>query len=156
MELTKTQEKFVRRWGEMGTRWGIGRGTALLHGLLYVAGKGLTAEEMSEALGIARSNTSVGLRELEEYGLVSKESRLGERKTYYTAEGDVWEIARRILEESDSGRGSYNGRKDESDEGTAGRGGDLCTRGAELPDECFSQSHQNGRQTTSTYFKINP
>ena len=99
MELTKTQEKFVRRWGEMGTRWGIGRSTALLHGLLYVAGKGLTAEEMSEALGIARSNTSVGLRELEEYGLVSKESRLGERKTYYTAEGDVWEIARRILEE---------------------------------------------------------
>ena len=99
MKLTKTQEKFVRRWGEMGTRWGIGRSTALLHGLLYVVGKGLTAEEMSEALGIARSNTSVGLRELEEYGLVSKESRLGERKTYYTAEGDVWEIARRILEE---------------------------------------------------------
>ncbi len=99
MEISEAQEKFVRRWGEMGVRWGIGRSTALIHGLLYVVGEAMTAEEMSEALGLARSNISTGLKELEGYGLVYKESRSGDRKTYYTAEGDVWEIARRILEE---------------------------------------------------------
>lgn len=83
----------------MGTRWGIPRSTALLHGLLYISAEALTAEEMSETLQLARSNVSTSLRELEEYRLVYRESRPGDRRSFYTAETDVWEIARRILEE---------------------------------------------------------
>ena len=99
MTLTDTQEKFIRRWGDMGTRWGIPRSTAMLHGLLYLAAEALTAEEISCLLGIARSNVSTSLRELEDFRLVYRESRAGDRRSYYTAETDVWEIARRILEE---------------------------------------------------------
>lgn len=36
MQLSATQERFVRRWGEMGTRWGIPHSMAMLHGLLYI------------------------------------------------------------------------------------------------------------------------
>ena len=99
MKLTETQERFVRRWGDMGTRWGIARSTAMLHGLLYISPVALTAEEMCEALTLARSNVSTSLRELEEFRLVYRESRPGDRRSFYTAETDVWEIARRILEE---------------------------------------------------------
>ena len=99
MKLTETQERFVRRWGDMGTRWGIARSTAMLHGLLYISPGALTAEEMCEALQLARSNVSTSLRELEEFRLVYRESRPGDRRSFYTAETDVWEIARRILEE---------------------------------------------------------
>lgn len=99
MKLTETQERFVRRWGDMGTRWGIPRSTAMLHGLLYLAPEALTPEEMSDLLHIARSNVSTSLRELEEYRLIYRESRPGDRRSFFTAETDVWEIARRILEE---------------------------------------------------------
>ena len=99
MQLTETQERFIRRWGDMGTRWGIPRSTAALHGLLYLSPKPLTPEEICSLLQMARSNVSTSLRELEDYGLVYRESRPGDRRSYFTAETDVWEIARRILEE---------------------------------------------------------
>ena len=99
MHLTETQERFIRRWGDMGTRWGIPRSTAALHGLLYLSPKPLTPEEICSLLQMARSNVSTSLRELEDYGLVYRESRPGDRRSYFTAETDVWEIARRILEE---------------------------------------------------------
>ena len=91
MQLSETQMKFIRRWGDMGTRWGIPRSTAMLHGLLYVAQEPLTAEEMCELLKLARSNVSTSLKELEGYNLVYRESRPGERRSFYRAETDVWE-----------------------------------------------------------------
>jgi len=99
MQLSETQQKFIRRWGDMGTRWGIPRSTAMLHGLLYLSKEPLTAEEICETLRLARSNVSTSLRELEDFRLVYRESRPGDRRSFYTAEADVWEIARRILEE---------------------------------------------------------
>ena len=99
MQLSDTQMKFIRRWGDMGTRWGIPRSTAMLHGLLYVAPQALTAEEMCELLQLARSNVSTSLKELESYNLIYRESRPGDRRSFYRAECDVWEMARRILEE---------------------------------------------------------
>lgn len=99
MPLSEVQQRFVFRWGDMGTRWGIPRSTAMLHGLLYLSQRPLTAEEMCHLLKLARSNVSTSLRELEDFRLVYRESRPGDRRSYYTAETDVWEIARRILEE---------------------------------------------------------
>lgn len=99
MQLSETQMRFIRRWGDMGTRWGIPRSTAMLHGLLYVAQVPLTAEEMCELLQLARSNVSTSLKELESFNLIYRESRPGERRSFYRAECDVWEMARRILEE---------------------------------------------------------
>ena len=99
MNLSETQERFIRRWGDMGTRWGIPRSTAMMHGLLYLAPEPLTPEEIATLLHVARSNVSTSLRELEDYRLIYRESRPGDRRSFYTAETDVWEIARRILEE---------------------------------------------------------
>jgi DNA-binding transcriptional regulator GbsR (MarR family) len=71
----------------------------MLHGLLYVAQSPLTVEEMCELLQLARSNVSTSLKELEGYNLIYRESRAGDRRSFYRAESDVWEMARRILEE---------------------------------------------------------
>lgn len=99
MQISEAQMMFIRRWGDMGSRWGIPRSTAMLHGLLYLAESPLTAEEMCELLTLARSNVSTSLKELESYNLIYRESRPGDRRSFYRAECDVWEMARRILEE---------------------------------------------------------
>jgi DNA-binding transcriptional regulator GbsR (MarR family) len=98
MELTAARRRFVLHWGEMGTRWGINRTVAQVHALLFVAGRPLHAEEVAETLAVARSNVSVSLRELLAWGLVRVVHVLGDRRDYFEAEGDVWEMFQSILE----------------------------------------------------------
>ena len=57
-------ERFVLHWGEMGTAWGVNRSVAQIHALLYLSQSPLTAEDIAERLGMARSNVSTSLREL--------------------------------------------------------------------------------------------
>ena len=64
MKLTPVMEKFIVHWGEMGTRWGVNRTVAQIHALLYLSPEPLNAEEISETLGVARSNVSTSLKEL--------------------------------------------------------------------------------------------
>ncbi len=99
MQLTEYQKSFIENWGNMGQRWGIGRADALVHGLLYLAEEELTAEEIGTTLGMARSNLSGALRRLEDWGLIYRETRMGERRAFYHAETEVWVIAQRIIAE---------------------------------------------------------
>ncbi|MGY8688252.1 MAG: GbsR/MarR family transcriptional regulator, partial [Verrucomicrobiales bacterium] len=69
-ELHPVVQKFILHWGEMGTKWGINRTVAQIHALLYTSEKPLNAEEICEALGVARSNTSNSLKELQNWGIV--------------------------------------------------------------------------------------
>lgn len=99
MELSQVQIRFIEKWGNMGSRWGINRSAAAVHALLYLSPEEMTAEDISLALSMARSNVSQALKELEGWGLVLKESRIGDRKAYYSCVSDVWEMARLIVEE---------------------------------------------------------
>jgi DNA-binding transcriptional regulator GbsR (MarR family) len=99
-KLTPVQQKFVLHWGEMGTRWGINRTVAQLHALLYLASKPLHAEEICEALGVARSNVSTSLRELQNWGLIKITHVLGDRRDHFEiVTADVWEMFRIVLDE---------------------------------------------------------
>lgn len=100
-EITDQREtaltRFVLHWGDLGGRWGVNRSISQIHAILYVASRPLTAEEIAEALGIARSNVSTSLRELQGWGLVRRVPIQGERRDHFEAETDVWEIAARII-----------------------------------------------------------
>jgi DNA-binding transcriptional regulator GbsR (MarR family) len=99
MELSPTMQKFVLHWGEMGTRWGVNRTVSQIHALLLLAPGPVHAEEISETLGVARSNVSTSLKELQSWGLVKVSHLIGDRRDHFTAIQDVWEIFRIILEE---------------------------------------------------------
>jgi DNA-binding transcriptional regulator GbsR (MarR family) len=99
MTLSPTEQKFILHWGEMGTRWGVNRTVAQIHALLYLSGRPLAADDIVEALGVARSNVSTSLKELQSWKLVRITHVLGDRRDHFTALQDVWEIFRVILEE---------------------------------------------------------
>ena len=99
MELSPTAQKFVLHWGEMGTRWGVNRTVAQIHALLYLAERPLPADDIVEVLGVARSNVSNSLKELQSWKLVRVTHVLGDRRDHFVALQDVWEIFRVILEE---------------------------------------------------------
>ncbi|MGQ5523510.1 GbsR/MarR family transcriptional regulator [Chitinimonas sp. PSY-7] len=99
MTLSPTTQKYILHWGEMGTRWGVNRTVAQLHALLFLSGKPLHAEEISETLNVARSNVSTSLKELQSWGLIRVTHVMGDRRDHFVALQDVWEIFRVIMEE---------------------------------------------------------
>src|SRR5205809_3960720 len=99
MKLSPVQQKFVLHWGEMGTRWGINRTVAQIHALLYISPKPLNAEEIAETLGVARSNVSTSLWELQGWGIVRTVLVLGDRRDHYESIKEVWELFRVVLDE---------------------------------------------------------
>lgn len=99
MQLTPVQQKFVVHWGEMGTRWGINRTIAQIHALLYLSPEPLSADTIAEALGVARSNVSNSLKELQGWGIVRVVHQLGDRRDHYESLKDVWEMFQIILDE---------------------------------------------------------
>ncbi|PZQ73847.1 MAG: MarR family transcriptional regulator [Variovorax paradoxus] len=99
MELTELQRKFVLHWGEMGSMWGVNRTVSQIHALLFVHGKPLHAEELSETLNVARSNVSNSLKELQAWNLVRVTHMLGDRRDYFETSVDVWELFRTVVRE---------------------------------------------------------
>jgi DNA-binding transcriptional regulator GbsR (MarR family) len=97
--LSPVQEKFVLHWGEMGTRWGINRTVAQIHALLFLSPEPLHAEAIAATLGVARSNVSTSLRELQGWGIVRVTHILGDRRDHYESLKDVWEMFRIIVDE---------------------------------------------------------
>ncbi|VAX10906.1 Transcriptional regulator [hydrothermal vent metagenome] len=99
MKLSSTMQKFVLHWGEMGSRWGVNRTVAQIHALLYLANDPVNAEEIAETLGVARSNVSTSLKELQSWGLVKIVHVMGDRRDHFESLKDVWDIFFVILEE---------------------------------------------------------
>lgn len=99
MPLTAATEKFVSSWGEMGAKWGVNRTVAEVHAIFYLSPEPLNAEDIAATLSFSRSNVSTSLRELESWGLIRPLHLRGDRKQYYEAVKDPWEMFRIILDE---------------------------------------------------------
>ncbi len=98
MKLTPTMHRCVLHWGEMASRWGVSRSVAQIHALLFLAPSPLIADEIAETLNVARSNVSVSLKELQSWDLVSVTHVLGDRRDYFQARKDIWEVLTVIMD----------------------------------------------------------
>jgi DNA-binding transcriptional regulator GbsR (MarR family) len=94
--LAPAIERFVLHWGDMGGQWGVNRSISQIHALLYLSERPLTAEEIAETLGLARSNVSNSIKELQSWSLVRRVPVKGDRREHFEAETDVWEMFIRI------------------------------------------------------------
>ncbi len=96
--MSEISTRFILHWGEMSSRWGINRSVAQIHALLFLSSEPLNAEQISDELGLARSNVSTSMRELQAYGIVRVVHRIGDRRDYFESEKDVWAMVRAIIE----------------------------------------------------------
>lgn len=97
MQLEEAKEKFIQAWGALGSHWGINRTMAQVHALLLVTPASLSAEQIMSSLDISRGNANMNLRALIDWGLVSKEHKAGERREYFYAEKDIWQVAQQVI-----------------------------------------------------------
>ena len=87
---------FILHWGEMGSHWGVNRSVSQVHALLYLSDRPLHAEEICDTLGLARSNVSNALKELQGYGIVRRQHVAGDRRDHFAAETDLWDMLMKI------------------------------------------------------------
>lgn len=99
MKFIEAKSKFIQTWGALGSQWGINKTMAQIHALLMISPDPLSMEDIMEELQISRGNTSMNLRALMDWGIVFKEYKPGERKEFFSAEGDIDELARKIAKE---------------------------------------------------------
>ncbi len=97
MHLTPAMENFILHWGEMGAKWGVNRSVAQIHALLHLSPEPLPADVISELLGLARSNVSTGLKELQGWKLVQIERRLGDRRDHFTSVRDMFDLVHVVV-----------------------------------------------------------
>jgi DNA-binding transcriptional regulator GbsR (MarR family) len=97
--LPPLSREFVSHFGEMGSRWGINRTVGQIYALLFISQRALNADDIAEALEFSRSNVSMGLKELQSWRLVRLKHQPGDRREYFEAPADVWEIFRVLAEE---------------------------------------------------------
>ena len=95
-EMPEAVQRFILHWGDMGTTWGVNRTVAQIHALLFITERPLNAEEITEILGVARSNVSNSIKELLSIGTIHRVPKAGDRRDYFSADTDAWEVARKI------------------------------------------------------------
>src|SRR5882762_1670598 len=95
-KLPAAVERFILHWGDMGDEWGVNRSVSQIHGLLYLAEAPMTADDIAETLGMARSNVSNSIKELLSWNLIRRVPIMGDRRDHFEAETDIWEVVTRI------------------------------------------------------------
>ena len=115
----------------MGSRWGINRTVGQIYALLFVTERQLHADDIGEKLGISRSNVSIGLKELQAWGLVRQSRVPGDRREYFSSLGDVWEIFRVVAAE----------RRRREVAPTLSVLGESLMADATSPEDAFAQEH---------------
>ncbi|WP_258101152.1 GbsR/MarR family transcriptional regulator [Marinoscillum pacificum] len=99
MQYQDAKQKFIQAWGTLGSNWGINKAMAQIHALLIISPDPLTADEIMEELQMSRGNVNMNVRALMDWGIVTKENKVGDRKDYFVADKDVWELARQVSRE---------------------------------------------------------
>jgi DNA-binding transcriptional regulator GbsR (MarR family) len=99
MKLAEAKQQFIQSWGSLATQWGINKTMAQVHALLMSTPDPLNQDEIMEQLNISRGNVNMNIRELINWGLVERVILQGERKEYFTAEKDIWKVARQVIKE---------------------------------------------------------
>jgi DNA-binding transcriptional regulator GbsR (MarR family) len=99
VKLAEAKKQFIQTWARLGSEWGINRTMAQVHALLLATEKPLSTDEVMEELSISRGNANMNLRDLMNWNLIYRELIPGDRKEYFRAEKDIWEVAKRIARE---------------------------------------------------------
>ncbi|HMQ49016.1 MAG TPA: ArsR family transcriptional regulator [Saprospiraceae bacterium] len=97
MTAEEGKERFIQSWGALGSSWGINRTMAQIHALLLISSEPLCAEDIMEELMISRGNANMNIRALIDWGLVHKVLKQGERKEFFMAVKDMWEVVKNII-----------------------------------------------------------
>ena len=90
--LTEEYSRFIETWGTMGVLWGINRSMARIHAFIILSNEPVDLETLSGELDISRGNASMSLKALRNWGVIQRVHVPGDRRDFYIAEPDTWNL----------------------------------------------------------------
>lgn len=97
--IQEARDNFIQGMSRISNFWGFPRAMGAIYGALYLSPTAMSLDELAESVSITKGAVSTNVRNLERLGMVHKEIRLGDRRDFYTAETDFWQVIKNVLKE---------------------------------------------------------
>ncbi len=95
--LIAVNESTVAGLGRLARFFGFSEVMGLLYGTLLMSPGPMSLDELAEKLEISKGSVSMNMRAIERWGMAKEVWMRGERKKYYVAEHDLWQVIRNVL-----------------------------------------------------------
>ncbi|HIP69808.1 MAG TPA: hypothetical protein EYH05_00250 [Anaerolineae bacterium] len=95
--LIAVNESTVAGMGRLAGFFGFNEVMGRLYGTLLMHPEPLSLDDLASGLKISKGSVSMNMRSLERWGMAEEVWMRGERKKYYTAVPDLWQVIRNVL-----------------------------------------------------------
>lgn len=95
--LVTVNDSTVAGLGRLARFFGFSDVMGRLYGTLLLSPEALSLDELAEGLQISKGSVSMNMRALERWGMAHEVWMRGERKKYYEAEPDLWQVIRNVV-----------------------------------------------------------
>lgn len=96
--LTAVNDSTVAGLGRLARFFGFSEVMGRLYGTLLLNPEPLSLDDLAGTLRISKGSVSMNMRDLERWGVATEVWMRGERKKYYQAESDLWQVIRNVLD----------------------------------------------------------
>lgn len=98
--LKQAESKFVEGINSIGNIWGFNSVESKIVGLLGSQSRPVSLNDIVNELKISKGNISISIRKLEEKQIVKKVWVKGDRKDYYQANMELWQVFLKRMREN--------------------------------------------------------
>ncbi len=96
--LTAVNNSTVAGLGRMARYFGFSDVMGRLYGTLLMNPEPLSLDDLANTLQISKGSVSMNMRAIERWGMAKEVWVRGERKKFYAAEHDLWQVIRNVLD----------------------------------------------------------
>lgn len=95
--LAAVNDSTVAGLGRLARFFGFNEVMGRLYGTLLMSPEALSLDDLADKLQISKGSVSMNMRALERWGMAKEVWMRGDRKKYYKAESDLWQVIRNVL-----------------------------------------------------------
>lgn len=95
--MVGVNESTVAGLGRLSRFFGFNDVMGRLYGTLLLSPQPMSLDDLADQLQISKGSVSMNMRDLERWGMAKEVWVRGERKKYYQAESDLWQVIRHVL-----------------------------------------------------------
>jgi DNA-binding transcriptional regulator GbsR (MarR family) len=95
--LDAVNDSTVAGLGRLARFFGFSDVMGRLYGTVLLSPEAMSLDDLARSLEISKGSVSMNMRALERWGMAKEVWVRGERKKYYAAESDLWQVIRNVL-----------------------------------------------------------
>ena len=95
--LVGVNDSTVAGLGRLARIFGFSDVMGRLYGTLLMSPAPMSLDDLADQLQISKGSVSMNMRALERWGMAKEVWMRGDRKKYYAAESDLWQVIRNVL-----------------------------------------------------------